>query len=150
MEFIKKLLFGRPTYFEDFKIGKLKTRVKSENPSIEYTWVGEHLLPHQKEKTVFILEGNIYGPSKSQLESAHKILDELQSIVENIDAKLQSNSSNYSKISDWKENFFFTAVTPNNQRNNGFELNFEPLDQDDTRYVGCMWTNGRITEIEGK
>ena len=150
MGIISNLLFGKKAYINDPIIGTLDTRIKSKNPSIGYTWTSEHLLPNQKNKTVFILEGNVNGPTKKQLESAYKIVNELESIVEKIDSELAKTEATYSKLNDWNNSFYFAALTSCEERTNEFEINFEPVDPEDTRYVGCIWSNGRITEVEGK
>ncbi|MTI29520.1 hypothetical protein [Xanthovirga aplysinae] len=150
MEIIKKILFGKKINFQDPKIGTLTTRIKSNNPSIEYTWTGEYLIDDQKKETVIILEGNLNGPHKAQLNSAYRIVDELDSIIERVDNELKENASNYKKIKNWKEEFYFAAVTPYDQRENKFELNFEPIDSNNNRYVSLIWSNGQINEVEGK
>lgn len=62
MGLISEFFFGRLTKIQDKKIGELKTKIKSDNSSINYTWTGEHKLDGQAKPTVFILEGNNLGP----------------------------------------------------------------------------------------
>lgn len=145
MEALKKLLFGRKVYFEDSILGTFETRVKSENPSIEKTWYGGNQIAEQKGETTFIIEGNSNGPNKSDLEAVKRILTELPRIINEIDSEL-SKKSNYPKVADWINTFFLSAITP---YQNGFEVNFESTNSDDTRMVSCLWTNGRIEEVEG-
>lgn len=150
MSIISNFLFGKKVFIEDSVIGTLEARIKSKNPSIKYTWLSEHLIPNQKAKTVFILEGNINGPSKQQLGSAYRIVTELESITDEIDSQLSKKDLIYAKLSDWKKTFYFAALTSYEERANEYEINFEPIDEDDTRYIGCIWSNGRITEVEAK
>lgn len=150
MELIKKLLFGKKTFIEDPILGTLETRIKSDNPSFEQTWTSEHLIPNQKSKTVFILEGNVKGPTKGQLDAAHRIIDELGTIVKLLNKEVQKSPELKSKLDNWIEEFYLAAVTPWEERTNKFELCFEPVNQDDTRYLGCFWQNGTISEVEGK
>lgn len=151
MRFIKNILFGRKIIFNDPLIGALTTRIKSENPSIEYTWNGESLLPGQKSKTVFILEGNAKGPYKLQLESVSKIIQDLDNICATVDSQLKVISSKkHDVVTGWLSEFYLAAITPNDVPTNEFEITFEPTKSDDLRYVSFLWTNGKISEIETK
>lgn len=156
LEFIKQLLFGKKRFYEDPILGTFDTRVKSDNPSIARTWSSEYSIPHQKAKTVFILEGNVNSPDKRQLESAHRVVAELATIVTFFDKKVQANPQMKNKYKQWNKEFYLAAVMSYNKSDNLFkgsdtlELNFEPVDQDDLRYIMCLWQNGTISEIEVK
>lgn len=150
MEILKKLLFGEKITVKDERIGTLSSRIKSRNPSKEYSWISEHLLPEQQQKTVLILEGNFNGPYDSQFKSVYRIIEEFKLIIEDVDYELKKNSSKYEKIKNWKSEFYLAALTPNDVNRNEFEINFEPFDKDDTRYVSLLWRNGNLSEIEGE
>ena len=142
---LKEFLFGKKREIYDERIGKLTTRVKNENPSINYTWSSEHQLFGQAKPTVFIMEGNVNGPAKNQLNSIYNIIDTLDEIIEHI---IQATKTTI-KI---KENFYLTAVLSSNyetKRNEKeFEINFEPINEDSKQYISLMWNNGNLTEIE--
>lgn len=151
MGLIKDFLFGRKIKFHDNIIGELSTRVKSENPSNEYTWAGDHLLQNQACKTVFILEGNINGPYKLQLAAVYKIVNDLQHILTEVNDELKvKHPKKHLDLKDWTLEFYLAAITPNDVRTNQFEVTFEPADKDDLRFVSFLWTNGRISEVEAK
>ena len=144
-------MFGKEKKFTDNKIGILKSRIKNENPSINHTWTGESLLPDQKKKTVFILEGNFRGPYKNQLESVHRIIEGLNSIIQKIQIEINNNKPVKTQLSkDWIKGFYLAAITPMEIRETKFEVTFEPLNDKDTGYIGLIWENGKITEIEVK
>ena len=150
MGILERLLFGKKITILDERIGTLSSRIKSKDPSIECTWISEHLIPDQQQKTVFILEGNINGPYNSQLKSVYRIIEELKHIIENVDNELRKTSTKYEKLKNWKGEFYLAALTPNEVSRNEFEVSFEPFDDDDTRYVSLLWRDGNLSEIEGK
>ena len=54
MEILERLFFGKKITIKDGRIGTLSSRIKSKNLSKECTWISEHLIPEQEQKTVFI------------------------------------------------------------------------------------------------
>jgi len=150
VEILERLLFGKKITIKDERIGTLSSRINSINPSEECTWISEHLIPVQQQKTVFILEGNINGPYYSQLKTVYRIIEELKLIIENADNELSKNSSKYEKLKNWKDKFYLAALTPYDVSRNEFEINFKPYDNDDTRYISLLWRNGCLSEIESK
>lgn len=148
MEILKKLLFGKKISIQDEQIGVLSCRVKSINPSKEYTWVSEHLLAKQAQKTIFILEGNCTGPYPSQLKAVYRIIDELSLIIEKVDGELRKNHSKYKKLNHWTNNFYLAALTPNDVSKNEFEICFDPFSEENTQYISLIWENGNIREIK--
>jgi hypothetical protein len=148
---IKDYLFGQIEVFNDDLVGKLTARIKNRNPSINYTWVGEHLLSGQKKPTVFIMEGNSAGPYKDQLISTQSIVKSFTEIEEDICSNLKSQEGIKPRfISNWTSDFFISAIVPNTQNEGSFEIIYEPVDPDDLDCVSCVWKNGQLTKIEGK
>ena len=155
MGLISEFFFGRLTKIQDEKIGELKTKVKSDNPSINYTWTGEHKLDGQAKPTVFILEGNNIGPYGEQLKSVHRIVDTIGDIIARVDKELKERLNIKQRFkNDWTKEFYVAAIVPYDPDVKGvgiqFEINFEPIKEDDTDYVGLIWNNDRLTEIEAK
>ena len=149
MEILERLLFGKKVTIKDERIGILFSRIKSTDPSIECTWISEHLNSDQQQ-TVFILEGNLNGPYYSQLKSVYRIIEELNLIIENVDNELKKNRSKYEKLNNWKDKFHLAALTRYDVSRNEFKIKFEPFDDDDTRHISLLWRNGNLSEIEGK
>lgn len=148
---IKEFLFGKEIVFSDKIIGELKARIKNRNPSINYTWTGEHQFSKQKKKTVFILEGNVNGPYKEQLKSVHRIIEDLDNITNNVNAEIRINKRPNERFNNnWIKEFYLAAITPIEIRENNFEVTFEPINDEDISYVSFTWTKDRITEIELK
>jgi hypothetical protein len=150
-----EFLFGRLIKINDDKLGELTTKVKSDNPSINYTWTGEHKLKGQRKPTVFILEGNSFGPHGDQLKSVYRIIDTLDDITTQVDKELKGRINTKPRYKGrWTNEFYLAAIVPYNRNvrglGNQFEIQFEPIEVDDTDYVGLIWNNDRLTEIEGK
>lgn len=155
MGLISDFLFGRQIKIQDNKIGELTTKVKGDNPSINCTWTGEHKLAGQKKPTAFILEGNNMGPYGDQLKGVHRIVDTLDSIIAQVDKELKGRLNIKQRFKDdWSKDFYLAAITPYDPDVKGegkqFEINFEPIKENDTDYVRLLWDNGRLTEIEAK
>lgn len=155
MGLISEFLFGRQIKIQDNKIGELTAKVNGDNPSINYTWTGEHNLTGQRKPTVFILEGNNVGPYRDQLKGVHRIVDTLDNIIAQVDKELKGRLNIKQRFKgDWTKEFYLAAITPYDPDVKGegkqFEINFEPIREDDTDYVGLLWNNDRLTEIEAK
>jgi hypothetical protein len=152
---LSEFLFGRLIKISDDKLGELTTRVKNNNPSINCTWTGEHKLNGQGKPTVFILEGNNIGPYADQLKSVYRIIDTLDDITAQVDKELKGRLNTKPRYKGrWTNEFYLAAIVPYNPNvkclGNQFEIQFEPIEEDDTDYIGLIWNNGRLTEIEGK
>ena len=147
---LNDLIWGKKATVSNSRIGLLSSRVKSTDPSRSYTWTSNQLLPGQSLPTFFIVEGNYLGPFPHQLQSIYQILDMLPAIMENADRELRRNAHTYENLKDWKNTFYCAAITPLDVEQREFELDFEPADESDTRYVLVSWKNGQLTEIEGK
>lgn len=155
MGLISEFLFGRKIKIQDSKIGELTTRIKGDNPSKNYTWTGEHQLIGQGKPTVFILEGNNSGPYGDQLNGVHRIVDSLDEIIAKVDKELKGQLNIKQRFKDdWAKDFYLAAITPYNPNVKGegkqFEINFEPISENDTDYIGLLWNNDNLTEIEAK
>ena len=148
MGFFNDILFGKQVIVLDQILGELKTRIKNENPSDNYTWTSENWIDGQRKKTVFILEGNYLGPDKNHLKSIYRIIENLQEIMETVDQKIKGSDLNFNR--EWNNEFYLAAITPIARQDNQFEVTFEPLNEDSIEYVSFTWENDKITEIEAK
>jgi hypothetical protein len=148
---IKAFFFGKEKVIADKKLGLLKTRIKNTNPSISNVWASEVRLSGQLLETVIILEGNSEGPFKEQLDSAYKIVDSTNDISARIliDSKnMNLDTSRF--IGDWIKEFYLSAITPIDLRENSFEVEFESTKPEDNRYVLFTWRNNVLSEIDIK
>jgi hypothetical protein len=146
-------LFGRQVKFQDSIIGELTTKVKKDNPSINYTWTGSTKLTGQLKETFFILEGNNHGPYKDQLNSVHRIVDTLNDIIASVDREIKGMQNVKPRyMRDWTKEYHLAMVSPYDPNVKGvgkkFEVNFEPLDEKDLDYIGLIWDNGKLIEIK--
>ncbi|WP_345167893.1 hypothetical protein [Nibribacter koreensis] len=144
-----KLLFGKSTKIQDEKIGELKTRIKRDNPSINYTWTSVKVVANQKKETCFIIEGNSVGPHKQQLNAVYSIVDNLENLVRDVMSKLPDKSV-YKNVlrGEWKEELYLSAIYPTDIWHPRFEITFEQLDEKASSYISVTWENGNITEVE--
>ena len=152
---ILKFLFGLEVKIQDPIIGELTAIIRGDNPSINYTWTGEHKLEGQIKPTVFILEGNKDGPYREQLKSIHRIVDTLDNVIDQLDSNLkQQQKIKIQYKEEWMSDFYLAAIVPYNPDIKGvgqrFEINFEPVEEDRTDYISLIWDNDRLTEIEAK
>ena len=148
MGFFNDILFGKQVTVLDKILGELKTRIKNENPSANYTWTSENLITGQRKKTVFILEGNYHGPDKNQLKAVYRIIDNLQEIRKTVDQKIRGTDFNFNR--DWSNEFHLAAIIPLSRQDNQFEVIFEPLNEGSVEYVSFVRENDKITEIAAK
>ncbi len=139
---IKDLLFGKNVEISDPKLGLLKTKVKNTNPSIGYVWTGETQLAGQTQETVIIMEGNAEGPFKEQLEAIHMIVDSIGEIVKQVVSEALKESKY--KATD----FYLSAIMPVEIANNSFEVNFEPINDNNNSFISFVWQNHKISEFE--
>lgn len=55
---------------------------------------------------------------------------------------------------NWRSEFYLAAINPYDSDTLGvgkkFELSFESIIEDDTDYIGLIWDNGYLSEIEAK
>lgn len=147
---LKDILFGKEVQISDTKLGVLKARIKKTHPSINYVWASEVLLSEQQNETVIVLEGNSEGPFKKQLESAYSIVDNLTNIQEQIIVESKKNKNKIKYNGDWIKQFYLAAITPIDVRDNSFEVNFEPINQDGNGYILLTWKNSKISELDIK
>lgn len=148
MGFFSDILLGKQVSVLDKILGELKTRIKNENPTVNYTWTSENLISGQPKKTVFILEGNCLGPDKNQLKSFYRIIDNLYEIIKTADQKIKVTNLKFNR--EWSSEFYLAAITPIARQDNQFEVTFEPLNEDSVEYVSFTWENDKIFEIESK
>lgn len=81
--------------------------------------------------------------------SAHKIVNQLVSIIEEIDLELAKNESTYMKLKNWQLKFYVSAIMPVHNRSNEFDIIFEATDKEEARSISCVWKDGHISEVSG-
>lgn len=148
MGFLSDILLGKQVVVLDKVLGELKTRMRKEDQSANYTWTSESLIAGQRKKTLFILEGNYLGPDNNQLKSVYQIISSLQEIVKTVDQNIKATNLNYNR--EWSNEFYLAAITPITRRDNQFEVTFESLDEDSVEYISFIWENDKIFEIEAE
>lgn len=140
-------LFGKKKIVQDDVLGSLSARIKSTDPSKEYTWSSEQLISGQRKATVFLLEGNHAGPYGAQKKSVYKIIEDIDKIISEVDIELMKKPAVYDTLRSWKTAFHFEVVYPFDVQRDEFELTFSPLEENDERWVSVIWCGGQLKEI---
>ncbi len=144
MKKIVEYIFGKKLHIRDERIGSLSARIRSKDPSKEYTWSSETTILNQSRKTVFLLNGNHNGPFESQLRLAYRIIDEFDSIIKQTDIEIRKKTNEFG---NWKNELYLSAIMPNIHQTNEFELVFDSTNSESTRNIGMIWADGTIKEI---
>jgi len=147
IEKLKSIFLGKKISFIDDKIGTLTTRVKNVKASKEYSWSGKSLLPNQSRDTTLILEGNVNGPYRSQLNLVYQILDELELIKEVVFDKFKLSNNDDIEVEDWKSKWYLDFLCPIDVMKSEFHLIFEPYDLEDVRVISMTWINGKCIDF---
>ncbi len=148
---LKDLFFGKKKEIHDSLIGILKTRIKNENLNINYVWYGENHIKSQKRQTVFILEGNSLGPFSSQLSQVHKIINEIDEIYKKTEIGISGSLIGKNElITNFRNNFYLASITPWKVDEGSFEINFEPIMDDESGYISFIWKNSEISDLNYK
>lgn len=145
MGVLRDFFFGKMVRIKDPILGDLETRVKGDNITKVYTWTSEHLIPGQLEKTVFILEGNLTGPYKSQLQAVYRIIYNLQDLIQTVDLKIKNTKPTYNQY--WSTQYYLAAITPVDVEKSQFEVCFDSLAPGEGNSVSFFWENDVISEI---
>ena len=144
-------LFGKKKTFKHPIIGVLKSqRVKGNNHTKSYTWYGSVFLNDKALKTTIILEGNNLSPFPNHLIFISQIVKHWESdYLLKIESKIKENGiDNIEKYSNWKNEFYLSAIYPLNGKNSDFELTLAPLNNKKTNSIGIEIKNNIITKIE--
>ena len=144
-------LFGTKKTFKHPVIGMLKSeRIKGNKHTKSYSWYGNIILSNQKNKTTIILEGNNLSPFTNHLNFISELIQNWESeYVPKIETHINKNGINkIPKYSNWKNNFYLSAIYPLNNKSTAFELTLEPFDDKQTNTIGIEIKNNIITKVE--
>lgn len=146
---IKDLLFGKKVIVKDAVLGELSSRIKSKNPDKEYSWECDYRFKQQQEDTFIILDGDFRGPYASQLEAVHRLLNSYDEICTTIDHALEaSDSAKIKALSNWKYEFYLSAILNFEVDTNEFEVNFDSISGNNSQEIYVVWKDGKIDEID--
>ncbi|MAB48772.1 MAG: hypothetical protein CMC05_09090 [Flavobacteriaceae bacterium] len=144
-------LFGKKKTFNHPIIGILKSqRIKGNNHAKSYTWYGNIFLNNKSLETTIILEGSNSSPFPNHLNFISQLMNNWESeYLPKIENKINEIGINkIGKYSNWKNDFYLSAIYPMNDKNSEFELTLEPLDKQKTDSIGIEIKNNIITKIE--
>jgi len=132
-------------------LGILKSqRIKGNNHTKNYTWYGNIILNNKSLKTTIILEGNNLSPFTNHLNFISQLIQNWESeYLPKIENKINENGiDKIKKYSNWKNDFYLSAIYLMNNKNSEFELTLEPLDNKKTDAIGIEIKNNIIIKVE--
>ena len=144
-------LFGKKKTFKHPIIGVLKSqRIRGVNHTKSYTWHGNIFLKNQLLETTIILEGNNTSPFPNHLDFISQLVSNWENeYLPKIENKINDTGiDNIGKYSNWKNDFYLSAIYPMNNKSSEFELTLEPIDKMKTDSIGIEIKNNIITKIE--
>ena len=143
-------LFGKKKTFNHPVIGVLKSeRIRGNNHTKNYTWYGNRILNNNPLKTTIILEGNNSSPFANHLNFISQLIENWESeYLPKIESEIKkSEIDKIEKYSNWKNDFYLSAIYPMNDKSIAFELTLAPLDNDEIDSIGIEIKNNIITKI---
>jgi len=144
-------LFGIKKTFYHPVLGNLKSqRIKSNDSTKNYTWYGSILLNKESHETTIIMEGNNETPYQVHLNCVSDLIEKweteyLPKIVIKVNEIVTNRNEKYS---NFKDNFYLSAVYPMSEKNAKFELTLESINSEKTDCIGVEIKNYIITKIQ--
>jgi hypothetical protein len=154
MNLLDILLGKKKTVTDDvFKTIK-SSRIKSQNPNKNYSWLTEYKIPNAKEFTVIILEGNNQKPNVAQLNGIKNILQNLDKFYQKIDMELKPHLKNMiinkrRVFENWKSEFYLEAISPLDDNKVEFEFYFSRINKE-KEFITITYRNGKIENVHLK
>ena len=142
-------LFGKKKTFNHPVIGALESqRIKGNDHTKIYTWYGSIILGNKPLQTTIILEGNNLSPSANHLNFVSSLVENWESgYLPKIQNLISENRiDKIGKYSNWRSDFYLSAIYPLNNQSSEFELTLEPLDDEKTYAIGIEIINNNITK----
>jgi len=144
-------LFGSKNTFNHPVIGVLKSeRIKGNNQTKTYSWYGQIKLNNKLFETTIILEGNHSSPFPNHLNFICQIIESWKSeYIPKIETEIIKKGINkIPAYSNWKNEFYLSAIYARNNKSSEFELTLEPLNRDEIDSIGVEIKNNIITKVE--
>ena len=148
---IKDLLFGKKKTFNHPKIGAFKSdRIKGNNSTKAYTWLGETSIGNNTTKTIIFLEGNNKSPYSKHLDFISELMENWErEYLPNIESEIIKNGiDKVEPFSNWKNDLYLAAIYSTNKKSSDFELNLESIDDEKSDTIGIDVKNGIISKVE--
>ena len=148
---ILDILLGKKKTFTHSVLGVLTSdRIKGNNQTKKYSWFGSVKINNYTKETFIVAEGNNITPSNSQLESISEIVNNWENKYLNlIDEKIKMQKINQKpKFANWKTDFYLGQITPLDDKKSHFELTIEPINKNETDFIGIEIDNNKVTKIE--
>jgi hypothetical protein len=143
------LIFGKNIVKKDDFFGELKsdkTRKKNINKSL--TWSFDKRIGQFKKDTYIILEGNYNDINSTQKEQLRSFIDQFDTIYSLEIDKLIESDNTYKLYENWRNEYYLSFISPLNDSNTSFDLNFEPIDEDNHEgYFNIELIRGSLKNI---
>lgn len=148
---ILNFLFGKKKIIIHPIIGEIiSDRIKGNNQTKSYTWLGSITLNNQPEKTTIIMEGHASGPLSAHLSFISQLIENWENkFLPNIEQIIiEKGIDKTEKYSNWKNEFYVGAVVPTNAKKSEFELTFEPLNSENSNFICIEFKNSTIINVQ--
>ena len=145
------LFFGSEKTYNHPIIGALKSqRIKGQNLTRNYTWYGDVVLNGKSQETTIILEGDSYRPYTIHLDFISQLIQNWSTFyIPKIENKIEKiGIRKIEKYSNWKNDFYLSAVYPLSDKSSDFELILEPLDKYKTNSIAIEIKNNIVAKVE--
>ena len=139
------IIFGDKIIINDRFFGKVESeRTRKKDLSKEIIWSFDFTIKPFKKDVNIILDGNYNGVNQEQKR-------ELKHFIENWDnvysIKLDEiiAKKKLKRFKNWRNDYFMEFICPSVESNKiGFEVTFETIDKNDSKYFGFDFLNRQI------
>ena len=140
-----KILFGEKVKINVEDLGVFKARVRNIHKK-NILWTGKVIPNGYNDELILLLLGDARGPCTSEIETVKLIINNLESIKRQIIEMLNKNKELKEKFHNQRmSDFYLACINPWRKNEVSNELSFESNINDG--YVGAIFKNGRITEV---
>jgi hypothetical protein len=105
---------------------------------------------NNQSETFIVAEGNNNVPYNKHLESISEIVTHWQTkYLKLIDEEIKRLKINQKfKFENWETDFYLGQITPLDDNKPYFELTLEPINKNETDFIGIEIDNNKVTKIE--
>jgi hypothetical protein len=142
---INKLLFGKKIKVNVSDLGVFEARIKNINKK-DIIWTGSIDIEKYDDKLVIQILGNSNAPYKNQVETIQFILNNSETITNQIIEKINANETLKSKFKNQKiTDYYLNNINPWLKNEVSYELSFQSKINDED--IGAIFKNRKISEI---
>lgn len=147
---ILDIIFGKKNTINHPILGKLVSdRIRGNNQTKSYTWVGSKTLGNTTKETTLIMEGNPTGPNPLHINFISDLVQNWeQEYLPKIERIISEKRIDKKEVFfKWKNDFYVGGIVPLDNRKSEFELTIEPLDDNVSKSIGIEFKNHNIIKV---